>query len=261
MFCILEIQPCPRLSRFRRWFWKTPQPTVEKVAVRGGAFFYKLNVTAEKTGAVDLSFLPQTLGAAAKRILPCGDGLPNPLPPPLELFTPRVFETTLFLNTVYDFLKTNRAQLQNCTIGFNDPAGTLQRAVCDFVPLAKSMRIFSADSAKYEAVQAEILEDYGLSLILCESPLTEKDVDILLSPFTATANGKIGTLSLRCGVKAVLAGEGISLPAEYSSRCPVGTNPLLFAAALYECCNVLDLGNLQYTKLVPANPTKSVGMY
>lgn len=260
MFCVLEIKPYISLPRFRRRFAKKAQPSLEKVAVRGGAFFYKVTVQAEKNGYADLSFLPLSVGAAGQRILPCGE-LQQDLPAPLRLYSPRVFPTALFLNTARDFLQKNRASFQNCTLGVLDPDGTLQTVVYDFVPFVKSMRIFCENTANYEAVQSAILATNGLSVILCDTPEALKECDILLSPYTATADSKLGTLTMLRGGKAVLAGKGVKLPPEYEARRPAGTDPLLFASALYECCNVSDLRDLQYEKFVAVTSTKTAGMY
>ncbi|MGN0571223.1 MAG: hypothetical protein ACI4K9_03470 [Candidatus Fimenecus sp.] len=217
-------------------------------------------VPADKTGYADLSFLPFSVGAAAQRLLLCGD-IQQELPVPLQLYAPRVFPTTLFLNTARTFLQKNRAQFLNCTFGIVDPNGILQTAVFDFVPFVKSMRIFCEDKANYEIVQSEIMASNGLSVILCDTLDALKGCDILLSPFSTTTDGKIGTLTVFRGGKTVLAGEGVTLPSEYETRRPAGTDPLLFASALYECCNVLELRDLQYEKFVSVQATKTAGMY
>ena len=260
MFCVLEIKPYIALPRFRRRFSKNTQPSIEKVAVRGGAFFYKATVQAEKNGYADLSFLPFYIGTAAQRILPCGE-IRQDLPAPLRLYSPRIFPTVLFLNSARAFLQKNRVLFQNCTLGIIDPNGTLQTAVCDFVPLVKSMRIFCENKASYDTVQSEILSSNGLSVLLCVTPEALTGCDVLLSPYTVTADGQFGTLTVLRGGKTVLAGEGIALPPEYESRRPAGTDPLLFASALYACCNVLALRNLQYEKFTSLSSTKTVGMY
>lgn len=250
MFCVLEIKPYATRPFFRRLFFKKANPIIDKVAVRGGAFFYKVTVQMDKNGYADLSFLPLAVGAASQRILPCGEILQN-LPTPLRLYTPRVFPTTLFLNTARAFFHKNRAQFRNASLGIVDPNGVLQNVVCDFVPFVKSMCIFCENTVSYETVQSEILSANGLSVILCDKINSLKGCDILLAPFSRTANGKIGTLTVLHGGKTVLAGEGVSLPSEYEARRPAQTDALLFATALYECCNALDLQEMQYEKLVP----------
>lgn len=260
MFCVLEIQPYVPLPRFRRRFAKKAQPSIEKVAVRGGAFFYKVTVQAEKNGYADVSFLPFYIGTAAQRILPCGE-IRQDLPTPLRLYSPRIFPTVLFLNSARTFLQKNRVAFQNCILGIIDPNGALQTAVCDFVPFVKSMRIFCENKASYETVQSEILSSNGLSVILCDTPEALTGCDVLLSPYTVTTDGKLGTLTVLRGGKTVLAGEGIALPPEYESRRPAGTDPLLFASALYACCNALALRDLQYERFSPLPPTKTEGMY
>lgn len=250
MFTVLEIKPFVPQPFFRRIFAKPPQPTVEKVAVRGGAFFYKVTVSTDKTGALDVSFLPYAVGAAAQRILFCG-ACELPLPAPLQLFAPRIFPTVLFINTACAFLQTHRPQFSNAVIGIFDPNAQLQTAVNRFVPYAKTIRIYCEDPSQYETVQAEVLSSVGLSIVVSNTPTALNGCDIVLSPYLQTGDGKIGTLTVFRGGKTVFAGEGITLPPEYEARCFTGTDKISFASALYECCNTLDLHDLQYTKFVP----------
>lgn len=250
MFTIVQVLPAETLPLFRRWFAKPPQPSVEKVAVRGGAFFYKVSVHAAKSGLTDFSFLPAAVGIAAQRILFCGEMCPQ-LPPPLQLYTPRIFPNLLFMNTVCAFLSENRTQFPNCSVGIYDADAHLQSAMLGLVPFVKSIRIFCEDPLQYESLQAEILESAGLSVVVCDTKSVLNGCDIVLYPFETTADGKIGTLTVFHGGKTVLTGEGLLLPQEYAARCPAGTDTLLYASALYECCNALDLRVLRYTKFAP----------
>ena len=250
MFTVLEIKPYAPPPFLRRFFAKPPQPCVEKIAVRGGAFFYKVTTSADKFGVADLSFLPRAVGAAAQRIVFCGAYRP-PLSAPLQLFVPRIFPTLLFVNTACAFLQAHRDRFCNTEIGIFDPDAQFQTAVHRFVPFAKSVSIYCKNPLQYTGVQNEILSSVGLSAVVCDTPSVLNECTVLLSPYLKTADGKLGTMTVLCGGKAVLAGEGIELPAEYETRRPADTDRFLYASALYECCNVLDLRDLQYTKFVP----------
>lgn len=257
MFTVLEVQPYVRPLFFRRLFSKPLQPTVEKVAVRGGAFFYKATAFADKNGCADLSFLPSTVGIAAQRIVPCGEEM-SELPTPLQFFSPKIFPTVLFVNTVCAFLEKYRDTYSACTVGILDEDARLRGMFRNLVPLSKAIRVFCRTPAAYADLQSELLESHGLSLVVCDSQTVLRDCGIVLRPFEKTADGAVGTLTVRQGGKAILAGEGITLPQEYKERMPQNTNALLFASALYECCNVTQLQNLQYTRFVPI---KTAGIY
>ena len=250
MFTVLEIKPFITQPFFRRVFAKPPQPSVEKVAVRGGAFYYKVTTSVDKSGIADLSFLPHTIGAAAQRIVFCG-AYRQPLSAPLHLFVPHIFPTLLFVNTACDFLQANRERFANAEIGILDPDAQFQTAVHRFVPFAKSVSIYCKNPLQYTSVQNEILSSTGLSVIVCDTANVLNNCTVLLSPYFKTTDGKRGTLTVLRGGKTVLAGEGIELPVEYEARRPADTDRFLYASALYECCNVLDLRDLRYTTFVP----------
>ncbi len=257
MFTILEIKPYARPPFFRRLFTKPLQPFVEKVAVRGGAFFYKVTVFTDKNGCVDLSFLPGTVGIAAQRIVPCGAEITE-LPAPLRFFTPKIFPTVLFMNTVCAFLEKFQDRFSACTVGISDEGAFLRGMMRSLVPLVKEIRIFCRTPAAYADLQSQLLETHGISLVVCDSQAVLRDCDILLRPFEKTADGAVGTLTVHQNRKSVLAGEGVTLAKEYGERMPQNTNALLYASALYECCNVTQLQNLQYARFVPI---KTAGIY
>ncbi len=257
MFTVLEIQPYVRPPLFRRLFYTPPQPTVEKVAVRGGAFFYKTTVVADKNDCADLSFLPSMIGIAAQRIVPCGEEFAE-LPTPLQFFTPKIFPTVLFMNTAYAFLEKYQDTYSACTVGIWDEDARCREMLQSLVPLVKTIRVFCRTPALYADLQSDLLESHGLSLVVCDSQAVLRDCGIVLHPFEKTADGAVGTLTVRQSGKATLAGEGITLPQEFKERMPQNTNALLYASALYECCNVTQLQNLQYARFVPI---KTAGIY
>lgn len=196
--------------------------------------------------------MPQLVGGSAQRILPCGEVLSPPAP--LRLFQPSLFLPTVFLHSARAFLETEDTLPCERVLGVCDPDARVQAALFPFVNLAKTVKVYTRRAQSYAAIRTELLAESGLSLIVSEQQETLADCTVILDPFAQIPGYPMGTLTLRkCG-RVVLAGEGVRLPAEYAERCPEGVDPLLFAAALYELCNVRELSDLRYTRFIPINP-------
>lgn len=255
MFCVLHIEsPKQKGPKWLRRFRRPLPPICEKIPVRGGAYFYDVTLFRDYRGEVDLSVLPQLAPGGAQRILPCGE-IP-PLTEPLRLFRPALFLPTVFLNSARAFLEADDTSASERVLGVSDPEARVQAALYPFAGLAKTIKVYTRRAQSYAAIRAELLSESGLSLIVSEQPSTLADCTVILDPFMQIPGYPMGTLTLRkCG-RTVLAGEDAALPAEYAERCPKGANPLLFAAALYELCNVQELCSLRYTRFAPINPAR-----
>lgn len=255
MFCVLHIESSnSKGPKWLRRFHKPLPPICEQIPIRGGAFFYDVTLFRDWRGEADLSVLPQLVGGSAQRILLCGEEELS-LPAPLRLFKPSLFLPTVFFQSARAFLETEDTPPSERVLGVCDPDARVQAALYPFANLAKTVKVYTRRAQSYASIRAELLSESGLSLIVSEQQGTLADCTVILDPFAQIAGHPMGTLTLRkCG-RVVLAGEGVKLPAEYAERCPKGANPLLFAAALYELCNVRELQSLRYTRFVPINPT------
>lgn len=254
MFCVLHILPERKKAFwFFRHFGKPMPPMVQKIPVRGGAFFYDVTVYADRRGEVDLTALPAIVGNSAQRILLC-DGIDVDLSPPMRLFTPSLFFSMIFMNSALDFIKVEDTPPEQRILGIVDPDAHLPHAILPFVKLAKTIKVYTKSPKKYEALSAELLEDWGLSLILSDTPQALSDCTVLLDPFAQNGKSFSGLLTLHKNGRSVLSGESIALPPEYAERCPQGADPAWFAAALYELCNVSELKSLCYTHFMLTNP-------
>ncbi len=254
MFCVLHVLPERKtVIPFFRRFRKPVPPAVQKIPVRGGAFFYDVTVYADRRGEVDLTELPAIVGGSVQRILLC-DGICLELSPPMQLFRPSLYFLMVFMNSALDFIKAEDTPPEQRILGIFDPDARLTQAILPFVKLAKTIKIYTEQPEKYETLSADLLENWGLSLILSENPKTLSDCTVLLDPFAENGKSFSGTLTLHKNGKAVLAGESVGLPPVYAERCPQGADPALFAAALYELCNISETGNLRYTRFMLTNP-------
>ncbi len=250
MFTVLQIEPYQKPRFLQRLFYRPPAPKAERIAVRGGMFFYRAVLFADKHGEADLSVLPDLVGSSAQRILFCGEDT-RELAPPLRRFVPVLYPSLLFLNTAYDFLKAMPTPPNMRALGVVDADARLQKLLFPFVRLAKTVKVYTNMPEKYDVLCAEILSEWGLSVIVSEQIDALADCDVILAPFAAAAGGQVGIL--QCGRRAgqCYAGDSLLLPSEAEARRPSGVAPVQFASALYELCNASELKDLRYADLKP----------
>lgn len=246
MFTVLKVNPFQKPPIFKRLFYRPPKPSLTRVPLRGGAFFYTVECFADKRGNADLSSLPDLVGGCAQRILL--QDVKIPILPPLQIFDPVLYPQILFLNTAVDFLEKLPESPHARTLGFVDPEARLQNAIVPFVRQAKTVKIFTDFPKRYDELAKEILADWGLSVIVSSCADVLRDCTVLLMPFLKTENGIDGVLQYGMP-KVCCAGDGCVLPAEFEARRPQGVDSVLFASALYELCNQKDLDNLRYARL------------
>ena len=215
-------------------------PLLSRVAVRGGAFFYTLTLYADKHGEVDFSAVPEM---CLRRVIPV-EGTELPEKCPVKLYRPSVFPLTVLLKRAEDDPRTR-------TIGIVDPKARLQHGVEHFIPYAKTIRVFTEMPEKYDAVCEMLVKAWGVAPVVSNNPTSIQSCDYVFAPFQNIENVRQGIVRVRQGGNTFLSGNTVLLPPEIEMRRPAGTDPLLFAAALYELCNVKEIETLTYDRFVP----------
>jgi hypothetical protein len=240
--------------------WRRPaEPVMVRVNVPGGAPFFRLELSARK-GGVPWNAVEQTAGRCRTRML-FPSGIRPPAPPKVEraaqnepglrAFQPRRLPLLHCLRAAQQVLRRCETPAQSLSVALVDPRCVAGRALEPLVMLAGSLRVFTPDLPAYRAVAAQLLERYGVTLILSDSEgcFAQSDVVIAddLSMFTGKERGLIFTMP---GVPApsgcrVCRPAGLPLPEEFAALCPPGIHPLHFAAALFELCGVREMERLQ----------------
>ncbi len=253
MFLVLRTEPfCRARNPISRLFQKPLPPKLERVAVRGGAFFYSAVLHADKRGQTDFSVL-LPLGGCVQRIVPGGD-LP-PLPAPFAVFTPRLYPACLFMQSALYFLQQLTGKAPLPLLGIWDERGLLADCVPPFADLAAHICIFTKAPQRYAAVCEQVFCTRGLPLILSDSESTLRPCAARLYPFAENAPPYFpGRIVLDSG--SMYAGEGLTLPEELEARRPQGTDVLQFASALRELCNVPLPETLRFDALRPIKSGK-----
>lgn len=249
MFAVLLPSQLPKQPFWKKWFYKPTQPQIEKNPVFGGGFFYTVRIYPQKTGAYDLSALPQLLGICCKRLLMTEpDALA--LPPVCAPFSPKLYPYIVFLNTVQRFLRENITAYRTETLGIADVNGLFAARLTEHLPTVRQMFVYTCAPEKYAGVQEAAMQQFGATVVFCtRERIRGCDLQLICSDFSKT--GVAGMLKVPQAHGTVLVGDGLLLPPAYAAKNPAGIAPMLFASALYECCNQLPLGDLCHTRLRP----------
>ena len=246
MFTILEIVPFHRERSFlKRLFYKTPEPQIERIALRGGGFFYSVMAYKDKNNMFAEKEICDAIGNAASRVI-LKNSTTLPLDSKMHLFQPELFPTLLFSNMVLEYLKETKNEKEDRTLGILDPKGCLSQNVLAYVPYAKSICICTKHPERYQMAEKEALEEYGLPLTITENVEKCRDASVFLEPLYLKNPELFGYLHERKGFETIYCGENLNLPPEFEERCPTNVDKIFFAAALYEISNIKNLENLSY---------------
>lgn len=205
------------------------------------AFF---TVTAEKSySRVPWKKLENCMGILKKDVILTGDAV-LPEYSGISEFTPDVFPYIVLVNTAIERLNNSRYK---SLIIFDEKAicmDYIQRFVNNF----ERIRVITPYVEKYTAVARILLENYGFSLEVSADPSYDSDVIISNScDIPLYFSGKVFSNKRKFMMNAeVFSGGEIVLPEEYENIRPEGVDKFLFASALYEKCNISELGKLKY---------------
>jgi hypothetical protein len=132
-----------------------------------------------------------------------------------------------------------------------DSKGVLCRALEPLVPLAGSLRVFTPDFSLYRSAAAQLLNRYGVTLVLSDSVGCFAQSHIVVADdlrlFTGRERGLIFTPDETPlpGCRVVRCREPV-FPAACEGLCPPGIDPLHFASALCELCGVKEMERMGF---------------
>ncbi|MDR2524999.1 MAG: hypothetical protein LBC83_02220 [Oscillospiraceae bacterium] len=253
MFACLQVLPreMSPLARVRAKYHPAP-PRLARVNLPAGAPFFCLEVHAGKSG-VPWDAVERAAGRLRTRILPpvgvC-------LPPPVQLakgreiaglrvFEPKRLPAFLSLRAAQQVLRGCETPARDLSVALVDPKGLFARALEPLVPLTGSLRVYCPDFSLYRAAAALLLERYGATLILSDSPACFAHSDIVVAPELSLCAGHERGLVFSQDVAAspscrVVRGVDPILPAAIEKLRPPGIDRMLFACALFELCGAKD---------------------
>ncbi len=227
-----------------------PSVTREYVSVEAGAPF--CIITAKKYKGI----IPwYSVSSAAKGCLLLPEGEIPPQDAEIERFRPTRLPVRMLMNSAYLAMKQLRLPAEKVCLSVFDEQGILADLLVRFVPLARHIRVITERTDKYEQLCNTLMYSYGMSPLITK----KADASVLSSTVIISYNfrqefcsytGILFTDSVCDAPRAtVMRGEGVKLPEEYERHLPDGISRINYAAALYEKCGVLRLGDICFEKV------------
>lgn len=254
MFATVECRDAPvGIKGFLRDLFTLPEIELQKVSVPFGDGFYRVIVT-EYRGQIPVEETVEKLKRLRESVLfetnfPCDERTQK-----ME-FVPDEFTAQLLFNSAIDYITELKLTALKSSLTIFDPKGFYVEKIQAAVPFFSKIQVFTKEVAIYEKLSEELMEKYGLSLLVC-GKFTGKapDSTVIICPgevpFCNFFKGIIFTNAEEappCG--CCVRGDGVELPREYELLRPGGIGKMYFAAALFEKSGVKKLGKLSFKKM------------
>lgn len=234
MFGVITVENEKGKSRFirrRRCRTQTCQP-----AVTGGAPFRLVKIYPGSKG-IDWKAAERAAGCAVKSVITAPD-LVLPQDTYIERFVPDTLPLLLMLNTAAK--KLDRGEnAKKRTLLIVDEKAVLPQYIERIVLCASKIKIVTGYPERYSAACAQLMENYGVSPVICSCVQSEERFDVCIAEKSykyAAENYSV------CDISA--SALECKLPEEYRRLCPEGVDLFLFACALFECSGVSSIGKL-----------------
>lgn len=236
-----------------RYFFNKPEPELKKITVKNGAPFFLLKVIKDKNGEVDYEEICKILGRCAKRlVVSCDEDVKET--DCIGLFKPDILPDLILFNSG---VRLAGAYVKDkgdnkLTVGIIDLNAALKERMIPLVQLFNNIKVITQKPQNYEPVCEKILDEWGLPVLITDSESSISDCDFIFSPFKSENSVLSNCIAIRNrenGSLTKFAGEGITLPREYSELIPENVDALIFASALFELCGVTALSNLCFDKM------------
>lgn len=234
MFAVITVEK----ENKRSGFLKRRKSRIESnsVAVIGGAPFRDIKIFVGKKGT-DWKSVERAAGCALKSVI-MQNGLELPQNTSLKKFIPDTFPLLLMLNTAEKRTK-KRETARKRSLVIIDKKAVLPQYVERIVFCAYKIKIVTDYPEKYYCVCSYLLENYGVSPVICSSLNENEKADICIAE-KESGFAKINYTADKIGSQ----GFAIKMPDEYKKLCPEGVDEFLFLCAMFECGGVSALGNL-----------------
>ena len=254
MFATVECRDAPGgFSGFLRDIFTLPEITLTRVKIPEGEWFYKVTAT-EYRGQIPVEETAEKLKRLKGSVLfevnfPCDESTAA-----LE-FSPNEFTAQLLFNSAFDYIRKLKTEPVESSLCVFDSEGFYVNKLEIMVPLFSKISVYTKNTASYETIARELMENYGIALTVSDS-FSGKAPDCTSAicpgevPFSNFFDGLLFTDAENVPPCAsCIRGYGVDLPGEYELLRPSGIGRMYFAAALYEKGGVRSLGELRYKKL------------
>lgn len=234
MFAVITVEKENKKSGLLKR--KKSRTESNSVAVIGGAPFRDIKIFVGKKG-IDWKSVERAAGCALKSVI-VQNGLELPENTSLKKFIPDTLPLLLMLNTAAKHIDKGE-NAKKRTLLIMDENAVLPQYIERIVFCAYKIKIVTDYPEKYYSVCSYLLENYGVSPVICSSLNENEKADICIAE-KESVFAKINFTADKIGSQ----GFAIKMPDEYKKLCPEGVDEFLFLCAMFECGGVSALGNL-----------------
>lgn len=249
MFFMLEIKENPRgaVQKIKNAF--APKG-IEVTAVKEpfAKPFYIVSVR-ERKGVLPWREIEKALSGKCKTaVLPQNVRLPDGLP--FEAFAGDALCRRLLFSGAVSYMREHGGFFHNSLCVFDEDA-LLKDEIEKYAPRFSCVSVVTKNAAQYRQTQKNLLYHFGVSLAVLEKWGTQAlCAEAIISPkgknIPAVYSGTVFTYEkTRLLSGRVLCAREKELDEKYRRYVPKGTDPMLFARALYELCEEKELENIQ----------------
>lgn len=252
MFAVLRLKAREKGLKSRiRYLFSEPAPVLERIKPDGCAPFFILTAVKDKNGEVNSHEICRLLGRCAARLLVEHDVI-LPENEHIALFVPEVFPALMLFNSAVRLISNYDVPPEKRTVAVVDPAGILKERIVPLVTQAAVLKIVTQHPQNYADTAENVLDEWGLPLIVSENYGISVDCDVIIAPFQAQAYPLGEAVLLRnknTGRLTKFKGEGVTLPPETAAVMPENVDPMLFVSALFELCCATSLSGMCFDKM------------
>ena len=240
MFVVIEPVPCRR--RFAERLRRERAVRCVRVPVPGGASFFRL--VTPYCGGIPWQAVRRAAGKLFV-LLPETPSMPKDELP--RVFVPRQFPLLCTTQTAAALLCENAPV---ASLGVLDPRGALCGHTACLLSAARDVRIVTDHPERFRQDVYSAMRERGAAMTVERDRALLRGCRVLVCENADDAPG--GADAVFCMRQSASRTDtvylsGFTLPDAYRSLLPKGTDPFLFAAALYELCGVRALGMCRFS--------------
>lgn len=237
-------------SRVKRRFHKVP-PEIQQVPVEGGLPFFIIHTPVFK-GEIPWEEISDIVRINhLNLVLP--DDVALPKQERLPLFQMEEFPRLVGYHTFLTLLERFKQPPMKRSVGVVDLRGSFVNEYASLIDLAGDITIITSRPYLYENLKEWALEQHGAAIQVSGDIRRIERYRTVYLPNglmleVPGGGGIFSSKSTAVKNRRVVTGKEIHLPEEYQTILPQGYDPFIFAAVLYEQCNVKTLNELTYQK-------------
>lgn len=174
---------------------------------------------------------------------------------PVKEFEPQILPQIMLFNSALDYMEKLNPPPTKTRFTLVDHKGIFTERLTPVLKLASLITVITKEEKKYTVLSDRLFEAYGISLMIRSDYHETKRENSFL--FDYEGNGiplSYKGTAFSKDKKHLLNGKtlnpgGFDLPSEYEKLWQKNTDKLQFTSALYELCQVKELGNLRFNEL------------